>query len=53
MGSSIIPWVDKNPDSFSSITVEQSAAGVTQVLHDLTIENTGSFFNYDGTQLPW
>jgi len=53
MGSSIVAWVDKNPNSFSSITVELSAAGVTKVLHDLTIENTGSFFNYDGIQLPW
>ncbi|PVI00638.1 putative short-chain dehydrogenase [Periconia macrospinosa] len=53
MGSSIVAWVDKNPDRMLSITVEQSAAGVTKVLHDLNIENTGSFFNYDGIQLPW
>jgi hypothetical protein len=53
MGSSIVAWVDENPNSLSSITVEQSAAGVTKVLRDLNTENTGSFFNYDGTQLPW
>lgn len=53
MGSSIVAWVEKNPSGLSSITVEQSAAGVTKVLHDLKIEDTGSFYNYDGTPLPW
>ncbi|KIW13604.1 hypothetical protein PV08_08794 [Exophiala spinifera] len=53
MGSSIVPWAEKNPSALSSITVEQSAAGVTKVLHDLKIEDTGSFYNYDGTTLPW
>ena len=53
MGSSIIPWAEKNPSTLSSITVEESAVGVTKVLHDLKIEDTGSFYNYDGTPLPW
>jgi hypothetical protein len=53
MGNSIVEWVEKNPSGLTSITVEQSAAGVTKVLHDLKIEDTGSFYNYDGTPLPW
>jgi hypothetical protein len=53
MGSSIVPWVEKNPSTMSSITVEESAAGVTKVLQEMTIDDAGSFFNYDGTQLPW
>ena len=53
MGRSILPWAEKNPESLQSITVEQSAADVTKVLHGLTIEDAGAFFNYDGTQIPW
>jgi hypothetical protein len=52
MGSGIIPWVEKN-GGMSSITVEQSAEGVVKVLFDMNIDNTGSFYNYDGSFLPW
>lgn len=53
MGSKIIPWVQKNPSSMTSITVEQSVADVIKVLHGLTIEDAGAFFNHDGKPLPW
>ncbi|KAH8807820.1 putative short-chain dehydrogenase [Xylogone sp. PMI_703] len=53
MGSSIVPWVEKNPSSMEGITVEQSATGVINVLNGLTLESSGEFFNYDGSPLPW
>jgi hypothetical protein len=53
MGNGIVAWVEKNPGSMESITVEESAAGVVNVLKSLDIEATGSFYNYDGSILPW
>jgi hypothetical protein len=40
------------PD-YPKITEAESAAGVISVLKGLKIEETNSFFNYDGTNLPW
>jgi NAD(P)-dependent dehydrogenase (short-subunit alcohol dehydrogenase family) len=35
------------------ITPEQSITGMIKVIENLQIEHSGSFFVYDGTQLPW
>lgn len=37
----------------ADIAVEESAAGILAVANGLTLEKTGSFFNYDGTVIPW
>lgn len=53
IGSGIIEWVEKYAPSLPKIPVPESAAGVVKIIETLTIENTNSFFNYDGTKLPW
>jgi hypothetical protein len=35
------------------LTVEQSVAGQQRLFDSLTMKDTGHFFNYDGTELPW
>jgi len=40
------------PD-YPKTTSEESAAGVVKVFTELTVDQAGSFFNYDGTRLPW
>jgi NAD(P)-dependent dehydrogenase (short-subunit alcohol dehydrogenase family) len=34
-------------------SVEDSISGMRKVLDGLTIKNTGSYWNFDGEQLPW
>ena len=53
MGLSIAPSVEKHGSSMESISAEKSAADVIKILNSLTVENTGVFFNHDGTPLPW
>ncbi|WP_394201741.1 SDR family oxidoreductase [Shewanella waksmanii] len=35
------------------ITTKESVAGMTRVLEDLTIDQSGQFINYDGQPIPW
>jgi NAD(P)-dependent dehydrogenase (short-subunit alcohol dehydrogenase family) len=35
------------------IDAQQSAKGVYNVIEQLTLEQTGQFFNYDGSIIPW
>lgn len=35
------------------ITTETSASGLLAAIEALTLSETGSFINYDGTELPW
>ena len=35
------------------ITTEQSASGLIKVINNLTPEQSGGFYNYDGTEIPW
>jgi NAD(P)-dependent dehydrogenase (short-subunit alcohol dehydrogenase family) len=39
--------------SGAPLTAEQSVAGQQRLLERLTTADSGRFFNYDGTQLPW
>jgi NAD(P)-dependent dehydrogenase (short-subunit alcohol dehydrogenase family) len=34
-------------------SVEESVAGMRKVLNGLTLKDTGSYWNFDGEQLPW
>lgn len=35
------------------VSVEDSVAGQQRLFDSLTVEHSGRFFNYDGTELPW
>ncbi|GGK28344.1 SDR family oxidoreductase [Aliivibrio fischeri] len=35
------------------ISTEESVKGLTKVIAQLSIENSGQFLNFDGTELPW
>lgn len=35
------------------IDAPESVAGLRQVIENLSLENTGRFYNYDGTEIPW
>jgi NAD(P)-dependent dehydrogenase (short-subunit alcohol dehydrogenase family) len=37
----------------AQISVEESVAGIRQVLERVTLADTGGFLNYDGTIIPW
>jgi NAD(P)-dependent dehydrogenase (short-subunit alcohol dehydrogenase family) len=37
----------------ADISVEESATGIAKVIDQLTIANTGHFWNYDGSYLDW
>lgn len=47
-------WVQSDMGGPSaSLTIEQSATALKRLMDDLTPNQTGCFFNYDGQQLPW
>lgn len=35
------------------ISTEESVTGLTKVIAQLSIDNSGQFLNFDGTELPW
>ena len=39
--------------SGAPLTVEQSVAGQQRLFDRLSVADSGHFFNYDGTELPW
>jgi hypothetical protein len=53
MGDGISAWMNKYSPDYPKISTEDSATGVVKVIEGLKVEITGSFFNYDGTNLPW
>jgi len=53
IGSGIIEWVEKYAPQLPRIPVPESAAAVVKIFETLTIEDTNTFFNYDGSKLPW
>ncbi|KAH8647753.1 putative short-chain dehydrogenase [Xylariales sp. PMI_506] len=53
IGDGISGWVEDHPGKLESITVEDSITGCLKVLDDLTLEDTGSFFNFDGAKLAF
>ncbi|OIW30535.1 putative short-chain dehydrogenases/reductase [Coniochaeta ligniaria NRRL 30616] len=53
IGDSISDWIAENAPDIPSITSDVSAAGSMKVLKEATLEDAVSFFNFDGTKLPW
>jgi NAD(P)-dependent dehydrogenase (short-subunit alcohol dehydrogenase family) len=37
----------------ATLTVQQSVQGIRNVIENLATEDTGTFWNFDGTPLPW
>lgn len=35
------------------IEVEESVSGMTQVISEVNLDNSGRFVNFDGTEIPW
>jgi len=47
-------WVRTDMGGSSGLlSVEQSAKSIRELLGRVSIEDTGKFFNYDGTVIPW
>ena len=47
-------WVQTDMGGASAtLTVEESAQGIRNVIESLSPEDTGTFWNYDGKPLPW
>jgi NAD(P)-dependent dehydrogenase (short-subunit alcohol dehydrogenase family) len=47
-------WVRTDMGGSSArISVEESAAGLRKVIAELTLTESGRFFQYDGQELPW
>ena len=47
-------WVKTDmggPDA--TLNMPESISGMLEVIGGLTVANTGKFYNYDGTELPW
>ncbi len=47
-------WVQTDMGGPSALlSVEQSAKSICELLGQISIKDTGKFFNYDGTVIPW
>ncbi|KAF9009550.1 hypothetical protein BDQ17DRAFT_1235454 [Cyathus striatus] len=53
IGDGIAEWMHKNAPSVPQITPTESTEGLINVAKSVTLESTTSFYNYDGTPLPW
>lgn len=53
MGNTITPWMAKHVPGYDGITIEESSAGVIKVLNNITVENSGTYYDVDGTIMPW
>lgn len=43
----------ESPTADGSISAAQSAQDILNIVSDLSLENTGRFWNHDGSELPW
>ncbi|RQM07094.1 hypothetical protein DH86_00003875 [Scytalidium sp. 3C] len=53
VGNTISSYIEKYAPDVPNIPVEESAEGVIKVIREATLENTGTFYNFDGTNIPW
>jgi hypothetical protein len=53
IGDGISEWVAKYNPTMENLSVEKSAANCMKTLNNLTIEDSGAFFNHDGTTIPF
>lgn len=53
IGAGIEEWMNKYAPNFARVTPHNSAAGCVKIFETVIIEQTNSFWNYDGTNFPW
>ncbi|KAB5578185.1 putative short-chain dehydrogenases/reductase [Coniochaeta sp. 2T2.1] len=53
IGGGISSWIAENASSVPNIALEDSAAGCMKVLREAKLEDAVTFFNFDGTKMPW
>lgn len=53
IGDGISSWVTENAPQVPNIPLEESAAGCMKVFKGVTLEDSGCFYNFDGTKIPW
>lgn len=53
LGDGIKGWMETYAKNVPQITTAQSSAGVLAVAKNVTTDSTGSFYNYDGSKLPF
>jgi len=53
IGGGIVDWVAQYAPDLPRIPVPESAAGCVKIFETLTIEDTNSFFNFDGSKIAW
>ena len=47
-------WVQTDMGgSNANLTPEESVSGILKTLSGLTLDDTGTYYNYDGSELPW
>ena len=39
--------------NLSNLMLQTSVTGIKSVIDGLTLEDSGRFFSYDGTEMPW
>ncbi|EPS94641.1 NAD-binding protein [Fomitopsis schrenkii] len=53
MGNATKEWMAKHFPDFKQISGAQSATGCVNVLREAKLEDAVSFYNWDGSRLPW
>jgi NAD(P)-dependent dehydrogenase (short-subunit alcohol dehydrogenase family) len=53
LGDGISEWMAKYAPEMPRFSTEGAAENVVRVSEALTLEKTGAFWNFDGTDLPW
>ncbi|EED16104.1 short-chain dehydrogenases/reductase, putative [Talaromyces stipitatus ATCC 10500] len=53
IGDELSDWVAKYNPSLENVPSAKSAADCMKVLNNITPEDSGVFFNHDGSKLPW
>jgi NAD(P)-dependent dehydrogenase (short-subunit alcohol dehydrogenase family) len=46
-------WVSTRMGGSGGISVEESVHGLRKVIDAFTLDDSGRFIQYDGTELPW
>ena len=49
----MVPLIADNFPASSLVSVEDSVAGMVKIIDGLNETNSGSFYNYNGQELPW
>lgn len=53
IGDSIEPWMTKYSPETKKLTTQESAVDCVKLFRSVRIEDTGAFFNHDGSKIPF